>query len=33
MANKGQPVIERRFSQLKTDFEVAPVDPKEVSRI
>jgi transposase len=33
MAYKGQPVIEKRFSQLKTDFEVAPVYLKEVSRI
>jgi transposase len=33
LAYKGQPVIEKRFSQLKTDFEVAPVYLKEVSRI
>lgn len=32
-AYKRQPVIEKRFSQLKTDFEVAPVYLKEVSRI
>ena len=30
---KGQPALERRFAQLKTDFEVAPVFLKEVSRI
>jgi transposase len=30
---KGQPVIEKRFSQLKTDYRVAPVYLKEVSRI
>ena len=30
---KRQPVIEKRFSQLKTDFCVAPVYLKEVSRI
>jgi transposase len=30
---KGQPVIEKRFAQLKTDFAVAPVYLKEVSRI
>jgi transposase len=33
LAYKGQPVIERRFAQLKTDFAVAPVFLKEVSRI
>jgi transposase len=32
-AYKRQPIIEKRFSQLKTDFEVAPVYLKEVSRI
>jgi transposase len=32
-AYKGQPVIEKRFAQLKTDFVVAPVFLKEVSRI
>jgi transposase len=32
-AYKRQPVIEKRFSQLKTDFQVAPVYLKEVSRI
>ena len=30
---KRQPTIEKRFSQLKTDFAVAPVYLKEVSRI
>ena len=30
---KRQPVIEKRFSQLKTDFHVAPVYLKDVSRI
>lgn len=33
MAYKRQPIIEKRFSQLKTDFNVAPVFLKEVSRI
>jgi len=33
LAYKGQPALERRFAQLKTDFEVAPVFLKEVSRI
>jgi len=32
-AYKRQPLIEKRFSQFKTDFEVAPVCLKEVSRI
>ena len=32
-AYKGQPTIEKRFSQLKTDFAVAPVYFKEVRRI
>ena len=32
-AYKRQPTIEKRFSQLKTDFAVAPVYLKEVSRI
>jgi len=32
-AYKRQPIIEKRFSQLKTDFNVAPVFLKEVSRI
>jgi transposase len=32
-AYKRQPIIEKRFSQLKTDFTVAPVYLKEVSRI
>lgn len=33
LAYKGQPALERRFEQLKTDFEVAPVYLKEVSRV
>jgi transposase len=33
LAYKGQAVIEKRFAQLKTDFGVAPVYLKEVSRI
>jgi hypothetical protein len=33
LAYKGQPVLEKRFEQLKTEFEVAPVFLKEVSRI
>jgi transposase len=33
LAYKGQAVIEKRFAQLKTDFAVAPVYLKEVSRI
>jgi transposase len=33
LAYKGQPVIEMRFEQLKTEFEVAAVFLKEVSRI
>ncbi len=32
-AYKRQPIIEKRFSQFKTDFNVAPVYLKEVSRI
>lgn len=32
-AYKRQPLIEKRFSQFKTDFEVAPVYLKEISRI
>ncbi len=32
-AYKRQPTIEKRFSQLKTDFEVAPVYLKQVRRI
>jgi transposase len=32
-AYKQQPLVEKRFSQLKTDFEVAPVYLKEVRRI
>ncbi len=32
-AYKKQPLVEKRFSQLKTDFQVAPVFLKEVSRI
>jgi len=33
LAYKQQPAIERRFEQMKTDFVVAPVYLKEVSRI
>ena len=33
LAYKEQPMIEKRFEQLKTDFVVAPVYLKEVSRI
>jgi transposase len=33
LSSKQQPMIEKRFSQLKTDFVVAPVYLKEVSRI
>jgi transposase len=33
LAYKQQPMIEKRFSQLKTDFVVAPVFLKEVTRI
>jgi transposase len=33
LAYKQQPMIETRFSQLKTDFVVAPVFLKEVSRV
>lgn len=33
LAYKGQPSLERRFTHLKTDFEVAPVFLKEASRI
>ena len=32
-AYKRQPLIEKRFAQLKTDFEVAPVWLKDVGRI
>jgi transposase len=32
-AYKRQPIIEKRFSQLKTDFEVAPMYLKNVTRI
>ena len=32
-AYKRQPIIEKRFSQLKTDFCVAPVYLKNVGRI
>ncbi len=32
-AHKRQPIIEKRFSQLKTDFAVAPVDLKDMGRI
>ena len=33
LGHKRQPTIEKRFSQLKTDFAVAPVYLKEVRRI
>ena len=33
LAYKGQPALEKRFSHLKTDFEVAPVYLKESSRV
>ena len=33
LAYKSQPALEKRFSHLKTDFEVAPVYLKETSRI
>jgi transposase len=33
LAYKSQPALEKRFSHLKTDFEVAPVYLKEASRI
>jgi transposase len=33
LAYKSQPSLEKRFSHLKTDFEVAPIYLKEVSRI
>jgi len=33
LAYKQQPMIEKRFAQLKTDFVVAPLFLKEVSRI
>jgi transposase len=33
LAYKQQPMIEKRFGQLKMDFVVAPVFLKEVSRI
>jgi len=33
LAYKEQPMIDKRFAQLKTDFVVAPVFLKEVSRI
>jgi transposase len=33
LAYKSQPALEKRFSHLKTDFEVAPVYLKEVSRV
>lgn len=32
-AYKRQPIIEKRFSQFKTDFNVAPVNLQEISRI
>ena len=33
LAYKSQPALEKRFSHMKTDFEVAPVYLKETSRI
>ena len=33
LAYKSQPALEKRFSHMKTDFEVAPVYLKEASRI
>jgi transposase len=33
LAYKGQPMVEKRFEQLKTDFDVAPIYLKETSRI
>ena len=33
LAYKGQPSLEKRFTHMKTDFEVAPVYLKEASRI
>jgi transposase len=33
LAYKGQPMVEKRYAQLKTDFEVAPIYLKETSRI
>jgi transposase len=33
LAYKSQPALEKRFSHLKTDFEVAPVYLKEASRV
>jgi transposase len=33
LAYKGQPMVEKRFAQLKTDFHVAPIYLKETSRI
>jgi transposase len=33
LAYKGQPMVEKRFAQLKTDFAVAPIYLKETSRI
>jgi transposase len=33
LAYKGQPMVEKRFAQLKTDFSVAPIYLKETSRI
>lgn len=33
LAYKRQPVIEKRFSQLKTDFQITPMYLKDVSRI
>ena len=33
LAYKGQPMVEKRFAQLKTDFAVAPIYLKEATRI
>jgi transposase len=33
LAYKGQPMVEKRFAQLKTDFSVAPIYLKETSRM
>jgi transposase len=33
LAYKQQPMIEKRFAQLKTNFVVAPVFLKDVSRV
>ena len=33
LAYKSQPMVEKRFAQLKTDLAVAPIYLKETSRI